>query len=166
MNIELGWVDWCMLGVLVLSVVTGALRGLVFEVLAIVGWFVAYFAAQWAGPQLAPHLSIGAAGSPLNLVAAVALVFIAALIVWGILSRLVRTLVRATPLSPVDRVLGAAFGLARGGLVLLVLAVLVAYTPAARSAAWRESIGAAWLGSAVRGLGPLLPSDIAHLLPA
>lgn len=155
-----------MLGVLVLSVVTGALRGLVFEVLAIVGWFVAYFAARWVGPQLAPHLSIGAAGSPLNLVAAVALVFLAALVVWGILARLVRTLIRATPLSPVDRVLGAAFGLARGGLVLLVLAVLVGYTPAVRSPAWRESIGAAWLGSAVRGLGPLLPSDIAHLLPA
>jgi len=166
MNIELGWVDWCMLGVLVLSVVTGALRGLVFEVLAIVGWFVAYFAARWAGPQLAPHLSIGAAGSPLNLVAAVALVFLVTLVVWGILSRLARTLIRATPLSPVDRVLGAAFGLARGGLVLLVLAVLVGYTPAARSPAWRQSIGAAWLGSAVRGLGPLLPSDIAHLLPA
>jgi membrane protein required for colicin V production len=52
--------------------------------------------------------------------------------------------------------LGAAFGLARGVLVLLVLATIVAYTPADASPAWRESQGAAWLNSIVREWVPSL----------
>lgn len=161
---EIGWVDWGMLAVLVLSLVVGAVRGLVFEVLAIAGWFVAYFAAQWAAPLLAPHLPIGTPGSLLNVGAAFASAFVAALIVWGLLSRLVRSLIRATPLSAIDRLLGAAFGLLRGGLVLLAIAVLVAYTPAVKSALWQASIGAIWLNSALRDLKPLLPTEVANLL--
>ena len=49
--------------------------------------------------------------------------FIAALIVWGLLSRLLRRLIHATPLRGVDRLLGAVFGVLRGGVVLLALAL-------------------------------------------
>jgi membrane protein required for colicin V production len=160
----IGWVDWAMLAVLVLSIVVGALRGLVFEVLAIVGWIVAYFVAQWAAPLLAPHLPIGRPGSLLNQGVAFASAFIATLIVWGLLSRLLRRLIHATPLHAADRVLGAAFGLARGCIVLLAVAVVVAYTPAAKSPEWRASIGAAWLNSALQGLKPLLPAYVSNLL--
>ena len=166
MSIEIGWVDWCMLAVLVLSFVVGALRGLVFEVLTVVGWFVAWFAALWAGPLLAPHLPIGTSGSLLNQGAAFALAFIAVLIVWGLLSRLVRSLIHATPLSAIDRLLGAVFGVLRGAILLLLLAVFVAHTPAGNSAPWQVSIGAAWLNTALRALGPLWPAGAPRLLPA
>ena len=166
METGIGWVDWGMLVVLAVSVVVGALRGLVFELLAIAGWFVAYFAALWAAPLLAPHLPIGTPGSLLNRGAAFASAFIAALIVWGLLSRLVRSLIRATPLSGADRLMGGAFGLLRGALVLLAVAVLVAYTPAAKSEAWQASIGAGWLNAALREVKPLLPVDVANLLRA
>ena len=166
MDIEIGWVDWGMLAILMLSIVIGALRGLVFEVLALIGWFVAYFVAQYAAPLLAPHLPIGTPGSLLNQGAAFASAFIATLIVWGLLSRLVRSLIHATPLSAFDRLLGAAFGLARGVFVLLALAVLVAYTPAAKSASWLASVGAGGLNSALRELKPLLPTAVANLLRA
>jgi membrane protein required for colicin V production len=164
MEIGIGWVDGVMLGVLVLSLVVGALRGLVFEVLALLGWVVAWFVAQWATPWLAVHLPIGTPGSLLNRGAAFASAFIAALIVWGLLSRLVRSLVHATPLRAVDRLMGAAFGLLRGVIVLLAIAVLVAYTPAARSPDWRASVGAGWLTEAWRGVKPMLPSDVSNLL--
>src|SRR5512132_1352048 len=123
MDTAIGWVDWGMLAVLALSLVVGALRGLVFEVLALAGWIVAYFAARYGAPWLAPHLPIGTPGSLLNHAAAFACVFIAALIVWGLLSRLLRTMIHATPLRGVDRLLGAAFGVLRGCAVLLALAV-------------------------------------------
>ena len=66
MDTGIGWVDWAMLAVLVLSLVVGAVRGLVFEVLSLAGWIVACFAAQSGSPWLAPHLPIGTPGSPLN----------------------------------------------------------------------------------------------------
>ena len=50
MDASLGWVDWAFLGVLCLSAVVGLVRGLVFEVLSLLGWVAAYFAAQWFAP--------------------------------------------------------------------------------------------------------------------
>lgn len=165
MDLDIGWVDWSLLAVLVLSVLVGLLRGLVFEVLSLVGWVVAWFTAEWAAPQLAPHLPIGTPGSLLNHGAAFASAFIATLIVWSLLSRLVRSLIHATPLSPVDRLLGGGFGLLRGAIALLAVAALVGFTPAAKSAPWQASIGAGWLNAALGELKPLLPPDVAHFLP-
>ena len=158
-TLTIGWIDVAMLVVIALSAVVGAVRGLTFEVLSLLGWVVAWFAAVWLGPLLAPHLPIGTAGSSLNGIAAFACAFLIVLVLWGLGARAVSALVGKTLLRPLDRLLGAVFGLARGVLVLLALAIFVAYTPAAGAQAWRESHGAAWLDSIVRELLPsLLPS--------
>ncbi len=162
----LGWVDWVLLAVLVVSAVVGLVRGLVFECLSLAGWVVAWFAAQWAAPLLLPHLQGVAAGAAIHQGLAFALAFLAALVVWSLLARLVRLLIHATPLSLPDRALGAGFGLLRGGVLLLAVASLVAYTPAAQSQAWRSSQGARWLGQVLQALKPLLPAPAARLLPA
>ena len=161
---DLSWLDWTLLAVLAFSVVVGLVRGFVFECLSLAGWVVAWFAAQWGAPQLAPQLPVGAPGTALNLGAAFALTFVAALIVWTLLSRLVRLLVHATPLSLPDRLLGAVFGLMRGGVLLLAVATVVALTPASQSTAWRTSQGARWLGVALASLKPLLPEPVARLV--
>jgi membrane protein required for colicin V production len=161
----LSWVDWLLLVVLAVSVLIGLVRGFVFECLALAGWVVAWFAAQWAAPVLAPHVPVGAAGSGLNLGAAFALAFLAAVVVWTLLARLIRMLIHATPLSIPDRLLGAGFGVLRGGVLLLALASVVTLTPAAQSAPWRSSHGARWLTQALQGLKPLLPAPAARLLP-
>jgi membrane protein required for colicin V production len=162
----LGWVDLALLGVLALSVVVGLVRGLVFEVLSVLGWVVAYFAAQWLSPEVAAFVPIGAAGSALNQGAAFAITFIAALILWGLAARLVRLLINATPLSLPDRVLGAGFGALRGVVVLLAVATVVALTPAVRAPAWRASYAAVWLDAMLQELKPVLPNEVAQHLPA
>ena len=162
---KLGWVDWTMLSVLGLSVLVGLARGLVFELMSLVGWAVAYFAAQLFSPQLAAHVPIGAPGSALQQGAAFAATFLAVLLVWSLLARLLRLLVRATPLTVIDRLLGAIFGGLRGLLLLLAVATVVAYTPALRSPAWQASIGAAWLGQVISVLKPMLPTEVARHLP-
>lgn len=161
----LGWVDWLMLGVLALSTLTGLSRGLLFELMSLAGWVIAYVSAQVFSAQLAPYVPIGSAGSSLNLGAAFVSAFVAALMVWGLLARLLRLAIRATPLTVLDRLLGAVFGLARGVLVLLVVATALAYTPAVRSPAWQDSRGAAWLAQALTLFKPMLPVEVARLLP-
>jgi len=151
----IGGADLAMLALIALSAIVGAVRGLTFEVLSLLGWVAAWFAAVWLGPLLAPHLPIGTPGSPLNGLAAFACAFLIVLVLWGLGARAVSALVRKTLLRPVDRLLGAVFGLVRGVLVLLVLAMVVSYTPASASPAWRESLGARWLNSI---LGQLVPS--------
>jgi membrane protein required for colicin V production len=162
---QVGWVDLAMLGVLLLSLGLGLWRGFVLEAMALVGWVVAYFAAQWLAPQWAPHLPLGEPGSSMNYAASIAVAFLAVLIGWGLASRVLRLLVNATPLRGADRVLGAAFGLLRGVLLLMVLATVVALTPAGGSELWHRSQGAQWLAVAMQGLKPLLPPDIAQFLP-
>ncbi|HEX7437871.1 MAG TPA: CvpA family protein, partial [Caldimonas sp.] len=152
----LGWVDLAMLGVIALSAIVGAARGLTFEVLSLLGWVAAWFAGLWLGPLLAPHLPIGAPGSPLNGIAAFASAFLIILVVWGLGARAISALVGKTLLRPLDRLLGAVFGLARGVLVLLALVTVVSFTPATTSEAWRESQGAAWLNSILRELMPFI----------
>jgi membrane protein required for colicin V production len=161
----LSWIDWALLAVLGLSVVVGLVRGFVFEVMSLVGWLVAWFGAQYLAPELRPWLPVGEPESAGRLLVAYALAFVAILLVWALLARLVRLLIHATPLSVPDRLLGAGFGLLRGGVLLLALATVVTLTPAAQSAPWQASEGARWLGMALQGLKPLLPGEVARHVP-
>jgi membrane protein required for colicin V production len=162
----LGWVDGTLLAVLAVSVLVGLWRGFTFEAMSLAGWVVAYFAAQWAVPQVARHIGIGEPGSALNHAATFALCFLAALLAWALLARLLRLLVHATPLTLPDRALGAVFGLLRGAVLLLALATVVTMTPAAQSEPWQASTGARWLFATVQIIRPMLPPDVAQWLAA
>jgi membrane protein required for colicin V production len=162
----IGWVDWALLAVLAISLAVGVWRGLVFEVLSLLGWVAAYIAAQVFAPTVAAWLAVGTPGSALNQGVAFAATFVAALIVWALASRLLRALIHATPLAVIDRLLGAVFGLLRGVVLLLAVTTVVALTPAMRSSAWQHSQGAAWLGALLAGLKPVLPEALARHLPA
>ncbi len=162
---NLGWVDLTILGVLALSVLVGLVRGFLFEALSLAGWVVAYFAAQWAAPFIAERLPLGAPGSSANQAAAVALGFMAVWLLWAILVRLLRALVRATPLSIIDRLLGAAFGCVRGAAILMAIATLVAMTPLAQAPVWQASHGVRLLNLCLAEIKPLLPEAAARWLP-
>ncbi len=163
---QLAWVDWAMLATLAASMLIGLARGLVFELMSLVGWVVAYFAAQVYSPQLGLHLPIGAPGSALQQGAAFVVTFLGVLLAWTVLARLLRLLIRATPLTLIDRLLGAGFGGLRGVLLLLVVATGVSFTPAQRAQAWQDSVGAGWLAQAMIIVKPLLPAEVARHLAA
>ena len=129
----LGWIDWSLLAVLCVSVAVGLWRGLVFELMSLAGWLVAYVLAQMFSPEVAQRLPFGTPGSALQQGAAFVITFILALIVWSLLARLARMLIQATPLTVIDRLMGALFGLLRGLVLLLAVATVVAFTPVARS---------------------------------
>ena len=159
-------IDVLMLAVMLVSVLIGLFRGLIFEVMSLAGWLVAYVVAKVFAVDAEPYLPIAAPDSALRHAAAFVAVFAAALLAWALLSRLLRMLVHATPLSLVDRFLGALFGALRAAVLLLAVATVVAMTPAARAPVWQQSQGAAWLRVALDYLKPLLPGDFGRYLPA
>ena len=73
--------DWIFLGVLVASLVIGAWRGLVFEVLSLLGWVVSFFVAQWFAQDVANWLPMGDSAGALRYAAGFVVVFIASVFV-------------------------------------------------------------------------------------
>lgn len=157
-------VDWVLMGLLVFSMLLGAWRGLVYEVLSVLGWAVSFYAAQWFAPKVAEWLPLQSTTETLRYAAAFVLVFIAAVFVAGFVAFLLKKLVDAIGLRPVDRSLGAAFGLLRGVIILLAAAVVIDMTALKTSSWWQESKGAALLEAALKGLQPVLPQQFAKYL--
>jgi membrane protein required for colicin V production len=160
----LAGLDWIFLAVLVASLVLGAWRGLVYEVLSVLGWAASFYAAQWFAPKVATMLPLQSAAEPVRYAAAFVLVFIAALFAAGLLAFLLKKLVEAMGLRPVDRTLGAAFGVLRGLILLLAATVVMNMTALRTSSWWQESRGAPLLEATLRGLKPVLPEQFAKYL--
>ena len=160
LDLPLGWVDIALLAVFCFSVLVGLWRGFVFEVVSLLGWLVAFVIANTAGPLLAPFIPLGGPGSQLSLWTAYIVVFVLVLLLCTLFARMLRALISATPLSFVDRLLGGAFGVVRGGLILVVVGTLVMLSPYAGSPTWKNSHGALWLGLALEGLKPVLPQSL------
>jgi membrane protein required for colicin V production len=156
--------DWILAAVLVFSLLLGAWRGLVYEVLSVLGWAASFYAAQWFAPQVARMLPMQSASEPVRYAAAFALVFIAAVFAAGLLAALLKKLVDAIGLRPVDRTLGAAFGALRGVIMLLAATVVMDMTALKSSAWWQESTGAQTLTATLSSLRPLLPEQFAKYL--
>ncbi len=157
--------DWIFLAVLLVSMVVGAWRGLVYEMLSLANWVAAFVLAQWFGPAVAEWLPLAGATEVVRFLAGFVVVFVAALFVGGLLAFLIRKLVAAMGLRPVDRVLGAAFGVVRGVVVLLAFTVVVGMTPMKAGPWWQESTGAGIAAVVLHGLKPVLPADFGKYLP-
>jgi membrane protein required for colicin V production len=152
-------IDLVLAAVVLLSVLLGVMRGALLEVLSLAGWLAAWLVAQWFGDDVAALLPVGRPGSTLNLGAGYVACFILALLVWRLLSWLLHQIIRASPLSGMDRALGAGFGLLRGLLLVLMLVMLVDLAPLARAESWQQSVGVQAGRSALHLLAPLLPGD-------
>lgn len=157
--------DWVFVGVLVLSLALGAWRGLVYEVLSVLGWIAAFVLAQWLAPDAAALLPLGGVGAGLRYAAGFVLVFVVAAFLAGLVAWLLKKAVERVGLRPVDRTLGAAFGLVRGGVLLLAAAVVVNMTPLQSGQWWTESKGAGVSTAVLRGLKPVLPESFGRYLP-
>ena len=157
--------DWIGIAVLVLSLLIGVVRGLVFELMSLAGWAAAFFVAQWFADEVGAWLPFGEPAAAWRYAAGFALVFVAVAFGAGLLAALMRRLVVAAGLRPVDRSLGAAFGITRGAVALLALAVVVNVMAWRQAALWQESRGAKILDAALQGLKPALPDKLASYLP-
>lgn len=152
--------DFVVIGVLVLSLLVGLWRGLIYEVLSLLGWPIAFVLSRLSAASIAPMLPI--AQEEMRVTVAYALVFIAVLIVWAIVSRLIAKLLKAIGSDWTDRALGALFGILRGGLVVLVLVWLAGLTHAPEQTFWRGSL----MGKSLEDIALLtkswLPDSIAQ----
>jgi len=158
--------DWVVVAVLAASMLLGLWRGLVYEVLSVLNWLAAFVLAQWLAPRAAQLMPLSRAGESVQYAAGFVVVFIAALFAGGLLAWLTKKVVEAVGLRPVDRVLGGAFGLVRGVVAVLALAVLVHLARLQDGVWWTESVTAGVATAALRGLKPVVPERFGAYFPA
>lgn len=164
MDITLSWVDLALGGLLLLSIGIGLWRGLVFEVMSLAGWVVAYVAASPLAPWVETLLPQGQGSPALRQLGALVLAFVAVLVLWSLITRLVKALIHATPLSVLDRLGGAGFGALRGLLIACLLVLVIGASPLAESATWRASVAAPVLTQTLLRAAPLLPEPLAQFI--
>ncbi len=133
------WVDFLIIGVVVLSALISLLRGFVKEALSLVIWAVAGMVTWLFGGGLAHHFSPFIETEALQVLAACATLFIATLIAGAVLSFILSRLIQATGLSGTDRLLGIFFGAARGAILVAVAVGLLDLSPLVSEPAWRNS---------------------------
>lgn len=158
--------DWIFLTVTVASLLIGAWRGLVFELLSLAGWVAAFFAAQWFAGDVGAWLPMGQADAAWRHVAGFVLVFVAAVFASGFVAWVLKKLVSAVGLRPADRALGAMFGVLRGLVLLLAVALVAGWMQIQDAPWWRESQAAPWLELALKNLRPVLPLQLGQHLPS
>ena len=115
-------------------------------------------------PQASSWLPMKSMSEPVRYAAGFVLVFIASVFVAGLLAFLIKKLVEAIGLRPVDRTMGAAFGVVRGLILLLAATVVMDMTSLKSSDWWQESKGAVALSATLTGLKPMLPEQFAKYL--
>lgn len=129
--------DYTVAGIMLLSLSLGVWRGLVYEVLSLLGWPLAFMLSRQFAGSVEPVLPVTQETARSAL--AYVLVFIAALLVWSILVWLFTRLVKAAGLGVLDSVLGSLFGLLRGVLIILILVWLAGTSSIPEQPFWREA---------------------------
>jgi membrane protein required for colicin V production len=153
--------DYFVLAVMAISLLVGVTRGVVSEILALLAWVAAFIAARmWAVP--AGNLLLAELSDSLwRQLAGFVAVFVAVLILFALVRWVTSLLLKEAGLRPLDRVLGALFGVARGVLVLLVLVLLAGLTPLPQQQWWRHAMLAPPLETGVLAVKPWLPPELA-----
>lgn len=157
--------DWFFTAILAVSAGLGLWRGLVRELFSLVSWVAALVLAQYFAPSVAPHLPMAGATPPLPYVAAFVLVFAVVLLLGTVLGWLVQSLLKTVGLGTFDRLLGAGFGVLRGGVLVMVLVWLVSMTSYKNNPVWQASQGVAHAQKAWQMVGPWLPQALGKYLP-
>jgi len=135
----LTWIDAVFLAVLALSMLAGFVRGFVREALGLAAWVVALMVARVLAEPVAELMSGFIDSFDARLVLAFILVIFAIILLCGIVIRLVHAAIEWVGMGLLNRVAGAAFGVARGAVILLIATVLITLTPLAELQAWQQA---------------------------
>lgn len=150
--------------VALVSIVLGAWRGFLYELLSLLGWVVAFIVARLFAVDVAGRLPMSGASAELRLIVAFIGLFVATAFAAGLVSWLVRKLVSLSGLRPVDRSLGVVFGMLRASLILLVVGVVAGVTPLATQDVWVQSVSGPWLLKAADYGKTWLPAELEKVL--
>ncbi len=158
----MNWADYLIVIVIALSMLIGLWRGLLREVISLATWIaafaIAFLFAEDGATHLMPYIDVPS----LRAAAAFGGLFLATLLLGGLVGILASYLVDYTGLTGTDRVLGMVFGLGRGAIVIAILVLAAGLTPMPRDPWWQQSLLVPHFQDTALWLRGLLPPDLAQ----
>lgn len=164
MSFYFSFVDFLIVAIIVISAGYAAWRGFLWETLSIFEWVAAAFACLYLGPYFTPLTRSLVGATWLADLLAYAGVFLAVFIPLAFMSYRFSESVRNSPIGPLDRALGVAFGIVRGMVVVgLAYLAFTFFIPIAQQPRWMTG---ARLLPAVQSTAEVLLSLVPHHGPA
>ena len=118
--------DWIIIVVILFSVLLAAAQGFFFEMFSLGGAVVGYLLAAWQYERLAPWFEPHVKSPAVANAAAFFVIFTGVMLIAGAAGRITRWMMKEVGLRWVDRLLGGAFGLLRGVVVVTVAVLALA----------------------------------------
>ena len=122
----MNWADAAIVVVVLLSVLLAAAQGFFFEIFSLAGTVIGYLLAAWGYTRVAPLIEPYVKTPWVANIAAFLLIFVAVTLLASAIGRVLRATMKEVGLRWFDRFLGGVFGLARGLLVVMVIALAMA----------------------------------------
>jgi membrane protein required for colicin V production len=153
--------DYAVIAVAAISILVGLARGAVREAINLAGWILALLLAHAFAQNLTVYFADWMSEPVFRTALAWLAIFVGVLMVAGLLASLVSALVRKLGLGGLDQLLGAAIGVARGAVVLIVLTLAAGMTKFPQTPMWKNAATTPTLEVAALHARTFLPESLA-----
>jgi len=158
------WVDYLIIGIILLSSGISIIRGFIKEVLSLASWAISFWVALMFYPHVATLLADYIVTPSIRLFTAFTSLFLVTLILGALVNHLISQIVEKTGLTGTDRALGIIFGLVRGVAIVALLVLLAGATPMPNDNWWQNSLLLEHFEQLAIWLRDFLPTDIAEYI--
>jgi len=158
------WVDYLIIGIILLSSGISIVRGFIKEVLSLASWALAFWVALMFYPHVSTLLADYIVTPSIRLFTAFSSLFIVTLILAALVNHLISEIVQKTGLTGTDRSLGVVFGLVRGVAIVTLLVLIAGATPMPNDNWWQNSLLLEHFEQLAVWVRNFLPSDIAEYI--
>jgi membrane protein required for colicin V production len=152
-------IDWLILVVLLISVLTAAKNGFFLEVFSLAGVILGLLLASWNYQKLLPWVARWVHSWPAAEALSFLLIALGVMLLAGLVGRMIRWSVHSIGLGWADRFVGACFGFVKGCfLVTLAVLVVAAFLP---QATWfQQSRLAPYFLTAAHHVSVVMPNEL------
>lgn len=155
--------DFIIVGIILLSVITGLFRGFLREAISLATLFLAFYLALKFSPAFSGVFHSFISNPKTRYIVAAILTFLIVLILGSIINKLAYGLVTTSGLGFIDKLLGLVFGAARGILFVTIIILIVQMSPLHNAVWFQRSELTPHFQMLVAHFSGLIPKDVLNV---
>lgn len=156
------WVDYLIIGIIVISSGISIVRGFIKEVLSLLSWILALWVALMFHGQLATLLNSYISTPSIRLFTAFITLFVITLVLGAMVNHVICQFIEKTGLTGTDRSLGVVFGILRGVAIVTIIVLVAGATPMPSDNWWQNSLLLEHFEKLAIWVRSFLPAEVAE----